>query len=255
MTLTGRSAVVTGGGRGIGAAIAGALAEAGAAVVLASRTREEVEAVAGSLREEGHMVRAIPADVTDPGSVAELAATAGEVDILVNNAGIALSNPVHRTSLAEWNRALAVNATGTFLCTQSFLPGMLERGWGRVVNVASVAGLAGAPYISAYSASKHAAVGFTRSIAAEVAMKGVTVNAICPGYADTKMTEATIRRIADKTGMSPEEARDEIMRHTPQRRLIAPEEVAHIALTLCAEEARGITGQAIVIDGGGMLAP
>ena len=131
MTLTGRSAVVTGGGRGIGAAIAGALAEAGAAVVLASRTREEVEAVAGSLREEGHMVRAIPADVTDPGSVAELAATAGEVDILVNNAGIALSNPVHRTSLAEWNRALAVNATGTFLCTRSFLPGMLERGWGR----------------------------------------------------------------------------------------------------------------------------
>ncbi len=175
------------------------------------------------------------------------------MDILVNNAGIAHSAPLIRTDLGDWNRLLAVNATGTFLCTRAFLPGMIERGWGRVVNVASVAGLAGARYIAAYAASKHAVIGLTRSAAAEVAERGVTVNAICPGYVDTPMTTESLRRIAEKTGRSEAEALDAILAGTPQRRLIEPDEVAHAVISLCAEAARGINGQSIVIDGGELL--
>jgi NAD(P)-dependent dehydrogenase (short-subunit alcohol dehydrogenase family) len=171
----------------------------------------------------------------------------------VNNAGVAHSAPVARTELEDWNRMLAVNATGTFLCTRAFLPGMVEGGWGRVVNVASVAGLAGARYIAAYAASKHAVIGLTRCAAAEVADRGVTVNAVCPGYVDTPMTTESLQRISEKTGMSAEEALETILAHTPQGRLIAPDEVAHAVLSLCEEGARGINGQSIVIDGGELL--
>ena len=252
--LAGRGAVVTGGGRGIGRAVARALAEGGAAVVVTARSATEIEAVASSLRDDGHTAHAIACDVADPESIDAMAAEAkerlGTVDVLVNNAGIALSNPVKRLPLEEWNRILAVNATGTFLCTRSFLDGMLERGWGRVVNVASVAGLRGGRYIAAYTASKHAQVGFTRALAVEVADGGITVNAICPGYVDTPMTEYSVSRIVEKTGLSADEALRHILALSPQKRLIRPEEIAHAALMLCHDDAESINGQTIVLDGG-----
>lgn len=254
--LAGRTAVVTGGGRGIGRAIANALGSRGAAVLVAARTASEVEATAEDLRQAGVDAHAAVCDVTDEAAVAGLADDArdrlGDVDILVNNAGAAFAQPLHRLTLEEWTRTLAVNATGPFLCTRAFLPGMVERGRGRVVTVASVAGISGAPYISAYSAAKHAAVGFVRAVAAEVAASGVTVNAVCPGYVDTDMTQASIDRIVERTGRSPEEARAAILEHSPQGRLITATEVAEAVAFLCSEGARGITGEALILDGGGL---
>ena len=254
MSLDGRGAVVTGGGRGIGRAVARALAENGAAVVVCARSEQEIESVADELRADGFEAHAIPCDVSDEASVEAMATAAverlGTVDVLVNNAGIARSNPVKRLPLEEWNRILAVNATGTFLCTKAFLEGMIERGWGRVINVASVAGLRGGRYIAAYTASKHAQVGFTRALAAEVAGLGITVNAICPGYVDTQMAEYAVRRAVEKTGVAEEDALDAIRALNPQNRLIRPEEIAHAALMLCAKDGEGISGQTIVLDGG-----
>ena len=254
MSLSGRGAVVTGGGRGIGRAVARALAEQGAAVVVTARTRDEIDAVAAELTADGFRAHAIRCDVSDESSVAGMAGEAverlGTVDVLVNNAGIALSNPVKRLALEEWNRILAVNATGTFLCSRAFLPGMIDRRWGRIINVASVAGLRGSRYIAAYTASKHAQIGFTRALAAEVADQGITVNAICPGYVDTPMTEYSVSRIVEKTGVSREEALEHILALSPQHRLIRPEEIARVAVMLCDEDGEGINGQAIAIDGG-----
>lgn len=257
MSLEGKTAVITGGGRGIGAAVARGLAEAGAAVLVSARTATQVAGLAAELREEGYKAWGLVADVADETSVAELARGAverlGRVDILVNNAGIAGSAPVTRITLEDWNRIFAVNATGTFLCTRAFLPGMLEAGWGRVVNVASVAGRTGGPYMAAYSASKHAAVGFTRCAAAEVAGKGVTVNALCPGFVDTEMVRASVDRIVAKTGRSREQALADIVSTSGHGRLVTSEEVADAALWLCGEGAASVNGQAIVIDGGGFL--
>ena len=254
--LAGWGAVVTGGGRGIGAACAGALAEAGARVLLAARSKDQVEAVADALRAAGHDAHATTCDVSAEGDVARLASVAakllGDVDILVNNAGIAPSAPVRSETLEQWERTLAVNATGTFLCTRAFLPAMAARGRGRVVNIASISSKVGAPYIASYAASKHAVLGFTRSVALEVAAAGVTVNAICPGYVDTPMTDLALARMGEKTGRSPEELRQHLRSQSPQGRIITVEEVAFLALTLCDERARGINGQAIVIDGGGV---
>jgi NAD(P)-dependent dehydrogenase (short-subunit alcohol dehydrogenase family) len=254
MSLEGKGAVVTGGGRGIGAAVARSLSESGARVVVAARSAGEIEAVATALRSGGADAWACTVDVGEPDSITNLFETArghlGNIDILVNNAGIASAAPAARLALAEWNRLFAVNATGTFLCTQAVLAGMMEREWGRIVNVASVAGLRGAQYISGYSASKHAVLGFTRSVAAEVARLGVTANAVCPGYVDTPMTEASIANIVAKTGKSGQEALDAILATTPQRRLITSEEVAAAVMFLCEEGARGINGQTIVLDGG-----
>ena len=194
--------------------------------------------------------------MTDPASVDALARFSaerfGEVTLLVNNAGIGHAAPLERLTLDDWNRVMAVNATGTFLCTQAFLPAMVKRGWGRVVNVASVAGLSGGRYIAAYAASKHAVVGFTRCAAMEVAAAGVTVNAVCPGYVDTEMTRESLERIAMKTGRSREQALEAVLTGTPQGRLITPDEVAVEVLRLCAEDAREINGQAIVLDGAGL---
>lgn len=258
MTLAGRGAVVTGGGRGIGAAVARALAAAGAYVIVAARTEAEVEQVARELTEAGHRAAPMTCDVSSERDVTALARRAeevlGAVDVLVNNAGTASSAPFPRLSLAEWNRLLAVNATGTFLCTRALLPGMVDRGWGRVVNVASVAGLKGERYVTGYTAAKHAVVGLTRALAAEVASHGVTVNAVCPGYVNTPMTDATLRHISEKTGRSLDEARAAVLATNPQGRLIEPGEVARAVLGLCDEAAGGINGQAIVIDGGGLLA-
>ena len=256
--LEGRGAVVTGGGRGIGAAVALALAAEGARVVVAARTAAEVESVAGEIESSGGAAWPVQVDVTDPASVDALAEAArgrlGDVEILVNSAGVAHSAPLARQTLEQWERIFAINVTGTFLATKAFLPAMMERGRGRVINLASVAGLAGARYIGAYAASKHAVVGFTRSIAAEAAPRGVTVNAVCPGYVDTRLTDESVARIVERAGLSEAEAREAILATSPQRRLIEPEEVARAVTWLCEDAARGVNGQTIVIDGGGLLA-
>jgi NAD(P)-dependent dehydrogenase (short-subunit alcohol dehydrogenase family) len=254
LPFEGRGVVVTGGGRGAGAAVARQLAASGASVVVASRTLAEVQAVAGEIEQPGRIARAVCCDVSQPGSVERLARAAedalGQVDILVNSAGVALSAPFHRTSLDDWHRIMATNATGTFLCMRAFLSPMLERGWGRIVNIASVAGLTGDRYTSAYAASKHAVVGLTRSVAVEVAGRGVTVNAVCPGFLDTSMTAGTIERIVAATGRDRQAAELAILARNPQRRLITPDEVAAAVLFLCGEQARGITGETLVVDGG-----
>ncbi len=254
MLLENRGAVVTGGGRGIGAATARALAEAGARVVVSARTQSQIETVADSLRQEGHDAWAVPCDVTDPSQIRSLEQIAreklGKVEILVNNAGVVASAPLKAIELENWNRLLEVNVTGPFLCTQVFMPGMLEAGWGRVVNVASVAGKVGHPYLAAYTTSKHALIGFTRAVAAEVAAKGVTVNAVCPGYVNTPMTDGSVANISAKTGMSAEETRAYIEGQSPQGRMMEPEEVAYLIVALCDPRAKGINGQAVVLDGG-----
>jgi len=254
MTLEGRGAVITGGSRGIGAATARALAAAGVRVLVASRHESDAESVAAELRRAGAQAWATRCDVADPQSTTALARTAAErldtVDILVNNAGTASSAPLRRITLEEWQRLLAVNATGTFLCTQALLPGMLERGWGRVVNVASVAGLAGAKYIAAYCAAKHAVVGFTRAMAIEAAGSGVTVNAVCPGYVDTPMTDSTLGLVAERTRKSREEALQAILAYSDQPRLVTADEVAATIVGLCGDAAAALTGQTVVLDAG-----
>ena len=256
MEFSRQRAVVTGGGRGIGAAVARALAAEGAAVVVASRSGDELEATAAALREGGHRAWAVRCDVSDPGDVAALRKRAeeklGGVDVLINNAGIGHSAKLEAITLDDWSRIFAINATGTFLCTQAFLPPMVGRGWGRVINIASVAGKIGAPYIAAYSASKHAVVGFSRSVAAEVATTGVTVNAVCPGFVATDMVDESVDRIVTKTGKSPDSARRSLERMSPQGRVFEVEEVAYQVLCLCDPRARGINGQALVLDGGGV---
>jgi 3-hydroxybutyrate dehydrogenase len=258
LALEGRRAVITGGGRGIGRACAFALAESGAEVLVCARSEDQVQAVADELRRAGRTAHAAVCDVTDPDSIARLVAAASEalggVDVLVNNAGIAASAPVRSLSLDDWERTMRVNATGVFLCAQAFLPGMVERGWGRVVNVASVASRAGAPYTAAYAASKHAVLGFTRSAALEVARHGVTINCVCPGFVDTDMTRESVARIVAKTGRTEDEALASLLALSPQRRLITPEEVAGAVVWLCDDAARGVNAQSIVIDGGAVQA-
>ncbi len=252
--MKGRAAVITGGGRGVGAAVAARLAAAGVSVVVAARTASQVEEVATRLRADGHTAHAEVCDVTDPASIDRLAARAterlGDIDILINNAGVALASAVHKTSLDDWNRLFAVNATSAFLCLKAFFPGMLERRWGRIVNVASIAGLTGSRYIAAYAASKHALVGLTRAAAAEAAPHGVTVNAVCPGYLATDMTRESVERIMRSTGRTEAQALDAILQTTPQQRLIEADEVAEAVAYLCSEAARGVNGETLVIDGG-----
>jgi 3-hydroxybutyrate dehydrogenase len=251
--LGGYSALVTGGGRGIGAAAALALAEAGAKVSVAARNEAQVVKVAGELRDMGYEAFAFRCDVTDPHQVRDLALSAreamGRIDILVNNAGTATSNPLLRVTLAEWQHIMDVNATGTFLCTQAVYQGMLERRWGRIVNVASTAGLKGDKYISAYTAAKHAVVGFTRALAVETRGKGITVNAVCPGYVDTPLTDETIARIMHHTDKSWEEAQAALLEQAGQPRLIRAHEVAAVIRDLCLEEASSRSGELVVIDG------
>jgi NAD(P)-dependent dehydrogenase (short-subunit alcohol dehydrogenase family) len=252
--LEGRHAVVTGGGRGIGAAVASALAAAGARVTLMGRHEGPLQAQVAQLA----TAQAVRCDVTDEAGVAaafaEAARAFGPAAILVNNAGAADSAPFVRTSLELFRRLLDVNLTGTFLCSRAALPDMLEANFGRIVNIASVAGLKGAPYVSAYCASKHGVIGLTRALALETATKGITVNAVCPGYTDnTAMARAAMANIVQKTGRTPEQAEAALVQKNPQGRLILPEEVAATVLWLCAPGAEAITGQAIAVAGGEVM--
>ncbi|HEY6122584.1 MAG TPA: SDR family NAD(P)-dependent oxidoreductase [Pyrinomonadaceae bacterium] len=259
MKLTGKIALITGGGRGIGRAIALLFGGEGAQVAVAARTSEQVTGVAAEIkRASGLESLAIVCDVAAETSVQQMFADVadrfqGTPDILVNNAGIAESAPFAKTDTDLWERHLAINLNGPFYCMRAALPQMLARGWGRIINIASIAGKTGAPYIAAYSASKHGVLGLTRSVAMEVGAKGITVNAICPGYVDTEMTNRGIENITAKTGRPAAEALETIKQMSPQKRLITSEEVAALALFLASEEGRGINGQAINIDGGSVL--
>jgi NAD(P)-dependent dehydrogenase (short-subunit alcohol dehydrogenase family) len=260
MKLANRIALITGGGRGIGRSIAFAFAREGARVVLLARTKAQVAQTAVEIGEEckADIASWIACDVSNSAHVEPAFNQVSEIfgrrpDILVNNAGLAESAPFSKTTDELWQRHLAVNLSGTFYFMRAALPAMTERGWGRIINIASIAGKTGAPYIAAYSASKHGVIGLTRCAALEVASKGVTVNAICPGYADTEMTTRALENIAAKTGQPASDALEAIKRMSPQNRLITPEEVASLALLLASEEGRGINGQAINVDGGSVL--
>lgn len=258
MKFKGRVALVTGGGRGIGAEIAKTLARDGASVAVSARTESEVKSVVEAIRAAGGDARYFLADLAQSDQAMDLVprvqAEMGPIDFLINNAGIGSSAPVVKVSLEEWNRVFAINVTATFLCTQAALPKMIERGSGRVVNVASVAARFGARYLAAYAASKHAVLGFTRCVAAEVAAHGITANAVCPGFVDTDMVAESVTRIVEKTALSEKEALETIKNQSPQKRLLTTPEVAALVGLLCSEEGRGINGQALVMDGGGLLA-
>jgi len=249
--LAGKRALVTGGGRGIGAAIAHALAEAGAHVVVAGRSVPELDAVARAIGGTAVRLDLLDRAATDAALATIIAG--GRIDVLVNNAGIAESAALDRTDDAMWDRIMELDATAPFRVTRALVPAMITAGWGRVINVASNAGVSGYGYTAAYCAAKHAMVGMTRALAIDLARTGVTINALCPGWVATSMVDEAVARIAAKTGRSLDDARASLANMSPQRRLIEPAEVAHAALMLCAHAARGIHGQALVIDGGAVL--
>lgn len=246
-----RHALITGGGRGIGAAIARRLAADGARLTLIGRDHTALSATAAVLPSDAQV---IACDITDPAAVADTVAAAraghGPIDILVNNAGQAASAPFTRTDDDLWQRMLAVNLTGTFLCTRAALPDMLAAGAGRVVNIASTAGQRGYPYVAAYVAAKHGVIGLTRALAAEVSKTAITVNAICPGFTDTALLHDSVNTVVRTTGRSAEQALAEFTRHNPQQRLIDPVEIADTVAWLCSPGAGSVTGQSISISGG-----
>jgi len=251
-------AVVTGGSRGIGAAVARRLAALGASVTVVGRTEAPLRALADALAaEHGRPMHAAPADVTDADAVAQAFASArdalGPVALLVNNAGAVESTPFLRVTEDRWLASLDVNLTSAFRCTQAALPDMLAAGWGRVVNVASVAGVTGAPYVSAYVAAKHGLMGLTRALALEVAKKGVTVNAVCPGYVDTDLIATSVEALHAATGQAPDDLRDALVRHNPVGRMLTPDEVASSVAWLCHPDQAMVTGHALVLSGGEVM--
>lgn len=248
-----RHVVITGGGTGIGAAIARSLDAQGARLTLMGRRLEPLQSLAGELRD----ARAVSCDVSEEHSVAVAFAQAavqhGPVSILINNAGAAPTSPFHKLNASDWRAVMSVNLDGVFHCTSAAVPGMLEQGWGRIINIASTAAQRGYAYVSAYSAAKHGVLGLTRSLALETATKGITVNAVCPGYTDTDIIRDSVALIMQKTGRSEDDALAEFTRVNPQGRLIQPEEVAATVQWLCSEQARSITGQAISVSGGEVM--
>jgi NAD(P)-dependent dehydrogenase (short-subunit alcohol dehydrogenase family) len=252
--LTGRHALVTGAGRGIGAAIAARLVAEGARVTVLSRTQTEIGAVATRL---GNVAQALKADVTHAEETRcafeQAAASFGPIDILVNNAGQARSGLLHKAPDELWHQMLAVNLTGAYHGIRAALPGMLERGFGRIVNIASTSGLRGYAYVAAYCAAKHGVIGLTRALALEVAQRGVTVNAVCPGFTETALVEDAIANIRKVTGRSAEAAREALTRTNPQGRLIEPAEVAHTVAWLCLPGSESVTGQSIAVAGGEVM--
>jgi 3-hydroxybutyrate dehydrogenase len=257
--LRGRHVVVTGGGRGLGAAIAGAIAGEGADLTVMGRTVATIEREAETLRRgSGVRAQAIVCDVADPASVerafADAARAFGPVHVLVNNAGQAEAAACQEITFDAWQRLIAVNLTGTWLCTREVLPAMIAAGAGRIVNIASTAGLKGYAKASAYCASKHGVVGLTRALATETAKTGITVNAVCPGYTDdTDMFAAAVENVKQATGRSAEEARAILAKHSPRGTLVTPSEVADAVLWLCSPGASAITGQAIAVAGGEVM--
>ncbi|MEX3009869.1 SDR family NAD(P)-dependent oxidoreductase [Hoeflea sp. TYP-13] len=248
--LSGKHAVVTGGGSGVGASIAQALAEAGATVTVSGRRRDVLDDVAKT----SDRISAMTCDVTDPDSVASLfssvCAAHGGVDIVIANAGAAESVPFSKQDIDGWRKAIDVNLTGAFLTMQAGLSAMAGKDWGRIITIASVAGLRGYPYVAAYCAAKHGVVGLTKSVAMEVAKTGITVNAVCPGYTQTPMLERTLDNIMEKTGMSREDAAKALLRQNPTGQFVQPEEVAQTVQWLCGPNSASITGQALSVSGG-----
>jgi NAD(P)-dependent dehydrogenase (short-subunit alcohol dehydrogenase family) len=242
-----RTVVVTGGAKGIGRAVVQRFEAQGDRVIALGRDQAALNALP-------HGIAALVCDVTDERAVADAFEAIGVVDVLVNNAGMGESGPLHRTTLESWRRHLDVNATGAFLCMRAVVSGMRERGRGAIVTVASTAARAGVPYTSAYSASKHAALGLTRAVAAELAGTGVTVNAVCPTFVRTEMTSRSIENIMRRTGRTSEESERALAESSPLGRLLEPDEVADTIVFLASPAAASISGQAWVIDGGGIQA-
>lgn len=253
-SLTGKTAVVTGAGRGIGASIAQALAREGAAVALIGRNAASLEAQAKTMAADTLVA---PADITDPQSVqaafAKIRERFSRIDILVNNAGQAESAPFTRTDFALWQKMLAVNLSGAFLCTHAVFEAMRKQDYGRIISIASTAGLIGYGYVTAYCAAKHGVIGLTRSLALEAAKTHVTVNAVCPGYTETDIVKDAVANIMAKTGKSETEARAALVVHNPQARMVQPGEVANTVVWLCHPDSSSITGQAIVVAGGEIM--